>query len=182
MARLASTGVAELADNVLWLIERRLQVLEEVALDPEGSATGGISGEEAYERYARALEQADGEAKDEVLLDLIRAGMREWWPDFPEKRLLANLYRRAARRETRFGAEDSSTTVQAPLVMFHPVTAFERAQGRLQARPHLQHSQLQSRRPRPEAYPCRQNRSLGLAWPWTYRLTQGIRRPAPGLD
>ena len=42
MARLASTGVAELADNVLWLIERRLQVLEEVALDPEGSATGGI--------------------------------------------------------------------------------------------------------------------------------------------
>ena len=30
--RLASTGLSELVPNVLWLIEKRLQVLEEIVL------------------------------------------------------------------------------------------------------------------------------------------------------
>ena len=81
--------------------------IKEVALDPEGSETGVTNDEEAYDRYARALEQGDSEAEDEALVDLIGAGMRKWWLDFPENRLLTNLYRRAAQRSAKCGSEDS---------------------------------------------------------------------------
>ena len=40
-------------------------------------------------------------------MDLIRAQMREWWPDFPERLLLADLYRRAARWKEGRGSADS---------------------------------------------------------------------------
>ena len=105
--RLASTGLAELVPNVLWLIEKRLQVLEEVVLDSHASGSGRPDKLEAKERVLRACEMDDGEAEDEAIVDLIRAEMREWWPDFPERRLLTDLYRRAAK-------EDSADSSRGP--------------------------------------------------------------------
>ena len=40
--RLASTGVDELVGNVLWRFDKRLEVMEEIALDPQGSGDRGI--------------------------------------------------------------------------------------------------------------------------------------------
>ena len=55
----------------------------------------------------RACEMNDREAEDEAIVDLIRAEMKEWWPDFPERRLLTDLYRRAAK-------EDSADSSRGP--------------------------------------------------------------------
>ena len=40
-------------------------------------------------------------------MDWMRAEVREWWKDFPERPLLAELYRRAARRREKGGPRDS---------------------------------------------------------------------------
>ena len=40
-------------------------------------------------------------------MDWMRAEVREWWKDFPEHPLLAELYRRAARRREKGGPRDS---------------------------------------------------------------------------
>ena len=105
--RLLSTGVAELARNVKWLIEKRLQVIEELASDPQATANPGPSEREAHGRLHRAEALGDGEAEDEAIVDLIRVRMRQWWPDFPERQLLVELYRRAAQRKHGRGSADS---------------------------------------------------------------------------
>ena len=104
--RLLSTGVAELARNLKWLIEKRLQVIEELASDPQATAHPGPSEREALGRLRRAEALGDGKAEDEAIVDFIRARMRQWWPDFPERQLLGELYRRAARREQGRGSAD----------------------------------------------------------------------------
>ena len=105
--RLLSTGVAELARNVRWLIEKRLQVIEELASDPRATANPGLSEREAHGRLHRAEELGDRKAEDEAIVDLIRAQMWQWWPDLPERQLLVDLYRRAAQRNARRGSADS---------------------------------------------------------------------------
>ncbi len=104
--RLLSTGVAELVPNVLWVVEKRLQVIEEIAPDPQGSGTGGPDKRDANERLRLAWEMGDREAEDEAVVDRIRAETREQWPDTPECRLLADLYLRAAKREEGRGSAD----------------------------------------------------------------------------
>ena len=105
--RLLSTGVAELARNVRWLIEKRLQVIEELASDPRATANPGLSEREAHGRLHRAEELGDRKAEDEAIVDLIRAQTWQWWPDLPERQLLVDLYRRAAQRNARRGSADS---------------------------------------------------------------------------
>ena len=105
--RLLSTGVAELARNARWLIEKRLQVIEELASNPQATANPVPSEWEAYGRLHRAEELGDREAEDEAIVDLIRAQMWQWWPDVPERQLLVDLYRRAAQRNARRGSADS---------------------------------------------------------------------------
>ena len=105
--RTLSTCFPDLVDDILWLTEKRLQAIEEIALDPQGSGTVGSQIQDANERLYRARERGDREAEDEALVDLIRAQMREWWPDFPERLLLADLYRRAARWKEGRGSADS---------------------------------------------------------------------------
>ena len=105
--RTLSTCFPDLVDDILWLVEKRLQAIEEVALDPQSSGTVGSQLQDANECLYRAREQGDREAEDEALVDLIKAEMREWWPDFPERQLLADLYRRAARRKVGRGSDDS---------------------------------------------------------------------------
>ena len=105
--RLASTGLSELVPNVLWLTAKRIQIFEELVLGSHASGSGGPDKQEAKERMLRACEMNDREAEDEAIVDLIRAEMREWWPDFPERRLLTDLYRRAAK-------EDSADSSRGP--------------------------------------------------------------------
>ena len=105
--RLESTGLSDLVPNVLWLIKKRIQIFEEVVLDSHASGSGGPDIREATERMHRACEMNDREAEDEAIVDLIRAEMKEWWPDFPERRLLTDLYRRAAK-------EDSADSSRGP--------------------------------------------------------------------
>ena len=105
--RTLSTCFPDLVDDIPWVIEKRLQAIEEVALDPEGSGTVESQIQDASERLYRVWKQRDWEAQNEALLDLTRAQMREWWPDFPERQLLADLYRRAAWRKVGRGSDDN---------------------------------------------------------------------------
>ena len=104
---MASTGVDELVGNVLWRFDKRLEVMEEIALDPQGSGTGGPSLMDGKIRLHRASKRGDREAEDEAVVDLIRAETRELWSGTPELKLLTKLYRRAALRKTRCGSADS---------------------------------------------------------------------------
>ena len=105
--RFASTGIDEVVDNVPWLVEKRLQVIEELALEPQGTGTADPSIADAIECLHKALDLRDREAEDEAVVDLIGAEMRVWWLDFPERQLLADLYRRAGRRKAGRGSADS---------------------------------------------------------------------------
>ena len=105
--RMVLESAAEIDRKIRRDMEKRLQVIEEVALSPPASGTGGPGVEEAKERIRRALERSDRRAEDEAVVDSIRAVMREWWPDFPEGQLLTDLFRRAARRRAGCGSLDS---------------------------------------------------------------------------
>ena len=105
--RLLPEEVAELAPNIRWIIERRLQLIKKVARGPQDSGTGAPGKEEAMERIRRAVERRDREAEEEAVEDYMRAEMREWWQDFPERQLLTRLYRRDARRRAGHGSPDS---------------------------------------------------------------------------
>ena len=94
--KLLPEDVAELDPNIRWSIAIRLQILEEIVLGPEDSGTGEPSMEEAEERMRRAVERGDRKAEDEAIVDYMRAEIRAWWQDFPERPLLRRLYRRAA--------------------------------------------------------------------------------------
>lgn len=101
--RLLSTSFSEQVDDVLWYTEKRLQIIEEFAQDPKGAGTSGYDRMDANERLYRARETGDWEAADRAIVDLLRAGMWEWWANFPERQLLTNLYDRTARRKEGCG-------------------------------------------------------------------------------
>ena len=112
--RLLSTGVAELESNVRWLMEQRVQVVGEVALETPGSGSTGPSAEDAFKHVRSAMLRRDNEAADKAIVDVIRAETRQWWRDFPERQLLTELYRRAARRREGTGSSDSSRPPSNP--------------------------------------------------------------------
>ena len=105
--RLTATGVTELAAELSRDVERRVQVIGELARDPQGAGAGGPSMQDAIEGLERASDQRDREAEDEATIDLIRAEMREWWPNFPARPLLEDLYRRADLRKVETGSDNS---------------------------------------------------------------------------
>ena len=53
------------------------------------------------------MSRRDGEAEDEAIVDYMRAEIRDWLQDFPERRLLTDLYQRAARWRAATGSLDS---------------------------------------------------------------------------
>ena len=105
--RLLPEAVDELDPNIRWVIERRLQLIKQVACGRQASGTGAPGMEEAMERINRAVEERDRGAEDEAVEDYMRAEVREWWQDFPESQLLTGLYRRDARRRAGCGSRDS---------------------------------------------------------------------------
>ena len=106
--RTAPVDFAEHVENVGWITEKRLQVLEELASSSDVSEIVVPDIVEANERCRRALVVGDREAEDEAILDIMKAQMMEWWPDFSERRLLSELFRRAALRRPRRSSKDSS--------------------------------------------------------------------------
>ena len=96
--RLLPEGIDETGPNLQWAIECQLRLIEEVACAPQAAVVGGPGREEATEPIRRALKQRDKEATGAALVDWVRAEVREWWQAFPERRLLSDLYQRAALR------------------------------------------------------------------------------------
>ena len=105
--RLLPEGFHEVGPNLRWGIEWRLRLIEEVAYTPQSSGIGGPGMEEGMEGIHRAEERRDRKAEDEAIVDYLRAEVREWWQDFPERQLVTGLYRRAALERARRGSTDS---------------------------------------------------------------------------
>ncbi len=105
--RLLPQGIHEASRNFRWGIELRLQLIDEVVCDPQAIGSGGPGREEAMERLRLALKLRDAEAEDAAFADCMRAEVRKWWQDFPERGLLAALYERAARRREGRGSTNS---------------------------------------------------------------------------
>ena len=105
--RLRPEGIREASRNFRWGIALRLQLIEEVIRGPQAIGTGGPGREEAMERLSRAVKLRDTEAEDAAFVDCMRAEVRKWWQDFPERGLLAALYERSARRSKGRGSTDS---------------------------------------------------------------------------
>ena len=80
---------------IRWFMEKHAQILEDLALGRQSSGTKGPGREEATERIRRAQLRRDGNAGVEGIEDYLRAEVREWWQSFPERDLLADLFRRA---------------------------------------------------------------------------------------
>ena len=105
--RLLPEGVPELDPNSRWAIATRLQLIEDVVLGPQDSGISTPTKEEATDRMRRAVEARDKKAEDEAIMDYMRAEVRAWWQDFPERQLLTDLYQRDARRRAATGSLDS---------------------------------------------------------------------------
>ena len=103
-------GFAELDPNNRWLVETRLQLIEEVACGPQACGVGAPDMEEAEKRIRQAVERRDRKAEEDAIVDCMRAEVRKGWQDFPEPELLTRLYRRAARRRAECGSTDSRHT------------------------------------------------------------------------
>ena len=91
---------------IRWGIETHLHLIEEVACGSEASGTGAPDMEEAAERIVQSLGM-DWKANEEAAVDRMRAEVTTWWQDFPERQLLTDLYRLAARRKAKCGSADS---------------------------------------------------------------------------
>ena len=100
-------GITEAVRNIRWGVGRRLQLVEDVVCGPQDSGTGAPGMREAMECIHRAVERRDRKAEDAAVVDRMRAELQELWWDYPERRLLTDLYRRTARRREGGGSPDS---------------------------------------------------------------------------
>ena len=98
--------LADVVPIIRCAIETRMQLIEEIACDPQASGSGAPGKEEAMEGILRSLGR-DWKAEEKVIVDCMRAEVREWWQHFPERPLLTDLFRRAARRRAECGSPDS---------------------------------------------------------------------------
>ena len=97
----------EHVENVRWITEKRLEVIEEIASDSDVSEIVVPDLREAKDRVHQALVVGDREAEDEAIVDRFRAELVEWWKNFPERRILSELFWRAKRSRARSGSRDS---------------------------------------------------------------------------
>ena len=97
-------GVAELDPNLVWVIERYLELIEEFARDPKAFGTGGLAGVEAVDSIRLAVVRRDEKAEERAILDGMRAEVREFWQEFSELQLLGENFRRAALRKDMRGS------------------------------------------------------------------------------
>ena len=105
--RLLPESAAEFGSNIPWIMEKRLKIIEEIALGSQTSGRDAPDMDEAWECMWEAVGRRDQEAEDEAFVDHTRAEVWEWWQGFSERPLLTDLYWRAARREAKSGSLDS---------------------------------------------------------------------------
>ena len=82
-------GVADVDPILRWFIELRVQLIEEAACGPQASGTGAPGMEEGRERILRSLGM-DWKADEQAIVDHMRAEVRKWWQNFPERQLTAS--------------------------------------------------------------------------------------------
>ena len=105
--KLFPENISELDPNLRWGVALRLQMLEELASDPDAFEAGSPDLEESWRRAWQAVARRDRKAEDDALVGRTKAELWEWWQGFSERRLFTELYRRVARREAKLGPVDS---------------------------------------------------------------------------
>ena len=105
--RMRPESIAEADANIRWGVARRLQLVEDVVCGPQDFGTGAPGMREAMECIHRAVARRDTKAEDAAVVDRMRAELQELWWEYPERRLLRDLYRRANRRQDGSGSPDS---------------------------------------------------------------------------
>ena len=98
---------AQLLRIVRWFVAAHMEHIEEAARGTLAFGTGGPSEEVAIECLLRILEGRHEEADKETIEAYMRARTWEWWQDFPERRLLTDMVRRADHRKKKIGSEYS---------------------------------------------------------------------------
>ena len=101
-------NAAEIDRHFRWLMDVKLHAIQELALGAVAADYCIHWMEEENERIRRALENSDRRDEDEALLNSVRAELSEWWPEFSERKLLSELYRRAAQGKAKGGSAYSS--------------------------------------------------------------------------
>ena len=99
---------AQLLRIVRWFVAAHMEHIEEAARGTLAFGTGGPSEEVAIECLLRIFEGRREKADKETIEAYMRARTWEWWQDFPERRLLTDMVRRADRRKKGKGSEYSS--------------------------------------------------------------------------
>ena len=110
--RLIPETAAELGSNIRWVVAKRLEIIEEIALGLQPTVSDIPDIHEAGERILRAVERRDRKAEDEAFVDRTRAEVWEWWQGFSERRLLTDLYRRAVLQEAGCGGPISNAAIR----------------------------------------------------------------------
>ena len=98
---------AQLLRIVRWFVAAHMEHIEEAARGTLAFGTGGPSEEVAIECLLRIFEGRHEKADRETIEAYMRARTWEWWQDFPERRLLTDMVRRADRRKKGKGSEYS---------------------------------------------------------------------------
>ena len=98
-------GFVQLLPIVQWVAATHLEHIEDAARGTLAYGAGAPSEEEAIESLLQIFVGRFEEADREAVENYMRARVREWWPDFSERRLLTDLVRRADRRKKGPGSE-----------------------------------------------------------------------------
>ena len=100
------SGVADVDTILRRHIAMRLRLIEEVACGSQVSWTDALDQEEAREGLLRSFGR-DWKADEKAIVEYHIAEVWEWWQAFPERELLTDLLRRAARANAKCGSLDS---------------------------------------------------------------------------
>ena len=98
---------SDLDANNRWVIDKLMDLTEEVVCGSWDSELDSPGTEESMRRVQMAVERGDGKAEEEAIVEGIRADMRNWLRKFPERELLTRLFLRAVRRREKSGSPDS---------------------------------------------------------------------------
>ena len=102
--KLLTLGFDGVLRIVQWLVQVRLEQVEKVALGSLASGNCAHSMEEAIKAITWIMGGRAGETERKTIEDYLRAQILEWWPTYPERQLLTELYQRKDRREKECGS------------------------------------------------------------------------------
>ena len=98
---------SDLDANNRWVIDKLMDLTEEVVCEPLHSGPDAPGTEESMRSVQMAVERGDGKAEEEAIVEGIRADLRNWLRKFPKRELLTRLFLRAVRRREKSGSPDS---------------------------------------------------------------------------